>query len=189
MHPAKLIWGIRTVFYKPFFDDIGILSYMGKPCFLEGTRHIRIGKRTRVFPGIRMEAIGNGRIIIGDNCAIEQNVHITSMESNLIIGNNVTIAANTFITNLDHEYRDITKSVMEQGHILSETRIGDGCFIGYGAAIQAGTVLGKHCVVGTNSVVRGEFEDYSVIVGVPARVVKKYNISLKRWENIDEKQK
>ena len=36
---------------------------------------------------------------------------------------------------------------------------------------------------------RGEFEDYSVIVGVPARVVKKYNISLKRWENIDEKQK
>lgn len=73
---------------------------------------------------------------------------------------------------------------MEQGHIEKETKIGDGCFIGYGAAIQSGTKLGKHCVVGTNSVVRGEFPDYSVIVGSPARVVKQYNIRTGIWDRI-----
>ena len=158
------------------------MSYMGKPCFIEGCKSICIGKQTRIFPGIRMEAIGTGEIIIGDNCAIEQNVHITSMGSKLVIGDNVTIAANTFITNLDHEYKDVTKSVMDQGHILSETIIGEGSFLGYGVAIQAGTKLGKHCVVGTGAVVKGEFPDYSVIVGIPARVVRKYDIEDKKWK-------
>ena len=128
-----------------------------------------------------MEAIGTGKIEIGDNVAIEQNVHITSIGEVLRIDNNVTILANTFITNLDHEYTDIDKSVMEQGHKLKTTRIGEGCFIGYGAAIQAGTILGRHCVVGTNSVVRGVYPDYCVIVGAPARVVKKYDFSKKEW--------
>ena len=93
-----------------------------------------------------MEAIGSGKIIIGTNTAIEQNVHITSAGNVLRIGDNVTILANTFITNIDHEYTDINKSILEQGIIKRETEIGDGCFIGYGAAIQAGTILGKHCV-------------------------------------------
>lgn len=78
MHPVKLIWGLRAILYKPFFQHIGKMTYVGKPCFIEGRKRISIGNRSRVFPGIRLEAIGDGNIIIGDNCAIEQNVHITS---------------------------------------------------------------------------------------------------------------
>lgn len=75
---------------------------------------------------------------------------------------------------------------MEQGHILKETSIGEGTFIGYGAAIQAGTILGRHCVVGTNSVVRGIFPDYSVIVGSPAKIVKKYDLDRKEWVRVKD---
>lgn len=185
MHPVKVFWGIRALLYKPFFARIGAPSYIGKPCFIEGRKKIEIGGRVRIFPGIRMEAIGTGRIKIGSNTAIEQNVHITSSGSELCIGNNVTILANTFITNLDHQYTDIDKSILEQGAIERETEIGDGCFIGYGAAIQAGTILGNHCVVGAGSVVRGKYPDYSVLVGSPARVVKRYNPSTKCWEKVD----
>lgn len=67
---------------------------------------------------------------------------------------------------------------------IKETKIGENCFIGIGVAIQAGTILGKQCVVGSNSVVRGEFPDYCVIVGAPARIVKKYNFETQRWEKI-----
>ena len=186
MHPSKYFWAIRAIVYKPFFHSIGKLTYIGKPCFIEGARRISIGKRTRIFPGVRMEAIGRGRIIIGNNCAIEQNVHITSMNSDLVIGDNVTIAANTFITNLDHEYKDINKSVMDQVHILSETRIGEGCFLGYGVAIQAGTILGNHCIVGTNAVVKGHYPDYCVLVGCPAKLIKQYNIATGEWEQNED---
>ncbi len=186
MHPIKIAWGLRAILYRPFFYNIGFPSYFGKPCFVGGSKRIIIGRRTRIFPGIRMEAIGDGRIIIGDNCAIQQNVHITSMASDLIIEDDVTIAANTFITNLDHEYQDVQKSVMDQGYILKETKIGKGCFLGYGVAIQAGTKLGKHCIVGTNAVVRGEYPDYCVIVGSPAKIVKRYDTELKKWIKVGE---
>jgi acetyltransferase-like isoleucine patch superfamily enzyme len=59
---------------------------------------------------------------------------------------------------------------------------GKNCFIGYGSVIQAGTILGKQCIVGANSVVRGIFPDYSVIVGAPARIVKRYDTKSKEWK-------
>ena len=52
----------------------------------------------------------------------------------------------------------------------------------FGVAIQAGTILGKHCIVGTNSVVRGIYPDFCVLVGSPASIVKRYNIKTKKWE-------
>lgn len=182
MHPVKYLWALRAIIYKPFFQHIGSMTYIGKPCFIEGRDKISIGNRTRIFPGIRLEAIGEGKISIGNNCAIEQNVHITSKFNKLIIEDDTTILANSFITNIDHVYKDISKSVLEQECLYNETYIGEGSFIGYGAAIQAGTKLGKHCVVGTNAFVRGEYPDYCVLVGVPARVIKMYNPISKEWE-------
>lgn len=78
MHPIKYLWAARAVVYKMTFGRIGNMTYIGRPTFIEGRKNIYIGNRVRVFPGIRMEAIGNGTIKIGDNTAIEQNVHITS---------------------------------------------------------------------------------------------------------------
>lgn len=180
MHPIKYLWAARAVVYKMTFGRIGNMTYIGRPTFIEGRKNIYIGNRVRVFPGIRMEAIGNGTIKIGDNTAIEQNVHITS-GGGVHIGNDVTIVANVCITNIDHQYEDIDKSVLNQGIKVTDTKIGDGCFIGFGAVIQAGTTLGTHCIVGANAVVRGNFPDYSVIVGVPARIVKRYNAKTGQW--------
>ena len=64
---------------------------------------------------------------------------------------------------------------MRQKRIITKTFIGDNCFIGMGAAIQAGTILGEQCIVGANAVVRGVYPDYCVLVGAPAKIVRKYN--------------
>ncbi len=188
MKLIKLVWVGRAFLYKLTFKKIGNRTYIGKPCFVEGSKKISVGSRTRIFPGLRAECIGDGLIEIGNNCAIQQNVHIISAGKEcevLKIGDNVTVSANVFITNCNHEYRDVSKSVMEQGLLYGKTEIGEGSFIGFGAAIQCGTVLGKHCVVGSNSVVKGNFPDYSVIVGSPAKVVKKYNPENGEWEKVN----
>lgn len=181
MHPIKYLWAVRAVFYKVFFGRVGNMTYIGKPTFIEGQNNIYIGNHVRIFPGIRMEAVKDGTIRIGDNTAIEQNVHITS-GGELQIGNDVTIIANVCVTNIEHQYGNISKSVIEQDIKVINTKIGDGCFIGFGAMIQAGSILGKHCIVGANAVVRGVFPDYSVIVGVPAQIIKTYNLKTKVWE-------
>ena len=182
MEFRKLLWAFRAVAYKPFFGKIGGKSYIGKPVSLIGTKNIYVGNRVRIYPGVRMEAHKGGKIVINENCSIAQNFHITAEQEELIIEKNTTILGNVFITNIDHDYRDIKKHIMDQDWKVSTTRIGEGSFIGFGAAIQAGTVLGKHCIVGTNAVVRGYFPDYCVIVGVPGRVEKKYNPVSGEWE-------
>lgn len=130
-----------------------------------------------------MECHEKGKIVISDDVSIGQNFHITSGGGlTLSIGAHTTISGNTFITNIDHAYQEIGSHILLQPHLCKNTKIGENCFIGYGVAIQAGTVLGKQCIVGANSVVRGNFPDYSVIVGAPARIVKRYNTNTNRWE-------
>jgi len=178
----KLMWIIRAFLYKPFFGHFALPSYIGKPIFLYGVKKIFIHKNVRIFPNIRMEVHGeNSSITIKQDVGIAQNVHITSA-SNLVIGKSCTILANVFITNIDHGYERIDVNILKQEMIVRDTQLGENCFIGIGAAIQAGTILGNHCIVGTNSVVRGVFPDYSVIVGIPAKVVKRYNFESKLWE-------
>lgn len=183
MNLIKYFWVARAMLYKFRFKNIGMLSYMGKPIFLLGTKKIKIGNKVRIFPGFRMEAHGEtGGITLEDNVSIGHNFHITSKDKELVIGANTTISGNVFITNIDHNYKEIDKHIMEQDFIVSDTKIGKNCFIGYGAGIQAGTILGNQCVVGTNAVVRGTFPSYCVIAGIPAKIIKQYNPKTGEWE-------
>jgi len=187
MNIVKFFWAMRAIIYKVRFGKFGNLSYIGKPIILEGTKQVKIGDRVRIYPGVRIEAHGEGgKITIHDNVSIGQNFHIVSSGTELVIGKDTTISGNVFVTNLDHDYKQIGAHILKQEHLTKETRIGQNCFIGYGATIQAGAILGKQCIVGANSVVRGMFPDYSVIVGAPAKVVKKYNPDSGEWEKIRE---
>jgi acetyltransferase-like isoleucine patch superfamily enzyme len=178
----KICWLIRGFLYKPFFGKYQLPSYIGKPTFISNFKKIYIGSKVRIFPHARIECIGyNSRVIINDNVSIGQNLHLTAGLT-LEIGQDTTISANVLITDIQHEYRGINKHVMDQPLIMKQTHIGKNCFIGYGAVIDAGTVLGEHCIVGANAVLKGHFPDYSVIVGVPGRVVKRYNHKTKKWE-------
>lgn len=181
MQLSKMWWFIRLILRRPLFKKVGSYSYMGPAVSLFGTKGISIGNRVRIYPGSRMETHDSGEIIIGDDCSIAQNFHITSGKNKLVIGDRTTVSGNVFITNIDHEYQNIDEHIMNQPMIYKNTIIGENCFIGFGAAIQAGTVLGKQCIVGTNAVVRGTFPDYSVIVGVPAKVVKHYDEEVGEW--------
>lgn len=184
MHPVKYVWALRALFYKLYYSHIGKFTYIGKPLYMEGTKRISIGERVRIYPGIRVEALKNGNICIGNNTVIEQNVHIISGYNTLDIGENTTISANVFISNVDHEYEQIDKSVMDQRLVSNETLIGKGCFLGYGSVILPGTKLGNHCIVGANTVVRGSYPDNCVIVGIPAKIIKRYNSNYMKWEKV-----
>ncbi len=178
-------WTMRAIVYKPFFKELLLPSYIGKPIFLKGTKKISLGKRVRIYPMSRMEVHGcESEIIIEDNIGIGQNFHVISGGS-LIIGSGTTIAPNVFVNNMDNDYQVIGVPILEQKEIVKETKIGKNCFIGYGAIIQAGTILGDQCIVGAGAVVKGKFEDYSVIVGNPAKTIKKYNKKTKNWQRVD----
>ncbi len=185
----KVFWILRGLAYKPFFGKFGFPSYIGKPIFIGNFKRIFIGKRVRIFPGARIEVVDkNSSIVFEDNISIGQNLHIISGGGQeLRIGENTTFSANVFVTNIDHQYDEINKHILEQPLVSSKTHIGENCFIGYGAVIQAGTILGKQCIVGANAVVRGHLPPYCVIVGVPARIVKRYDEKSGVWKKTNNK--
>ena len=178
---------------RPFLKQCGRRSIIRKPLFIT-PEHISLGNRVFIMPGCRIEGVssyaGNfnfkPEILFEDGVSLQQRCHITAA-SRLVIGKDTLISFDVSIQDTDHEYQQIGVPVASQPLIIKETRIGENCFIGSGAKIQAGTILGRQCIVGTNAVVRGVFPDYSVIVGVPAKIVKRYNPKTEHWESTNAK--
>ncbi len=67
---------------------------------------------------------------------------------------------------------------------MKETIIGNNCFVGTGAKIMAGVHMGDNVIVGANAVVTKDVPAYSIVAGVPAKVIKKYNFETKKWEKV-----
>jgi len=181
----KLFWILNAFFLRIYFKKIGNYTYIGKTIFVIGGKRVSLGNKVRIFPGLRIETHLDGKILIDNDVSIGQNFHIISANEELKIGAHTTLSGNVFVTNIDHDYEAIGIHILKQKYISKNTLIGENCFVGYGAVIQAGTILGKQCVVGANSVVRGIFPDYCVIVGAPAKIVKRYNSTSNKWEKTD----
>jgi acetyltransferase-like isoleucine patch superfamily enzyme len=89
----------------------------------------------------------------------------------IFIDDYTQIAANVVIVSANHDSYDTRK------HILSEVKIGKYCWLGAGAMIMPGVVLGDFSVVGAGAIVTHSFPDgHCVIAGNPARLIKKLDI-------------
>ncbi|MEY8214335.1 MAG: acyltransferase, partial [Colwellia sp.] len=178
------------LFYRYLFKQFGKGSILRPSLFisyesLEVGENVLIGDHARIETVERYADSGfSPTIILEDGVKIEQRCHITAADK-LVIGEDTSILFDVMITDIDHEYQSLDLPVGKQPLAVAKTTIGANCFIGSGAKINAGTTLGKHCVVGANAVVRGDFPDYCVIVGIPAKIVKRYNPQLNLWQKTD----
>ena len=175
----RIYWTFFSYCQNVFYYKIGFNSRIINPMMVINKRYIYLGNNILIRDGARIEAYMENikgktpSIVIHDNVSIEQHVHIIS-GGGLSIGKNTTISANVFISNLNHSYSEKDVHILKQKKMLKETYIGENCFIGYGSCVLPGTILGKQCIVGANSVVRGVFPDYSVIAGNPAKLIRNF---------------
>ncbi|MGH4049871.1 MAG: acyltransferase [Clostridium sp.] len=190
-HKIETIKRILWVFKIRYYGSYGKFSLIDRPLMLYNRKNIFIGKHVMIRPNIRIEPVKewlgekfSPLINIGDYTSIEQNCHITCANK-VTIGKYVTILGYSCITDIDHEYKDIKKGILQQPIIVKTTSIGDESFIGMGSRIMAGVHIGRHCIIGANSVVNKDVPDYSVVGGIPAKVIKRYNVETDIWEKID----
>lgn len=180
---------ITNVFYRMIVKEMGRKCTICKPMHFINPRYISMGNHVRVREFARVEAIvkygeKNFRphIVIGDDTGFEQGLHLTCGNS-IVIGKDCVIMPYVLITDLTHEYIDLNTNVLNQELIADSVEIGDGCLIGSGARIMPGAILGCRCNVGANAVVvKGNYKDYSVLIGAPARCIKRYGPEEKKWK-------
>lgn len=117
--------------------------------------------------------VGGGTVRIGRGSEIGERCRI-SIANSLEIGEKVLLSPNVYMTDCDHEYRNVDIPVINQGIVQKgqKVSIGDGSYIGINSVIVGNVKIGKHCVIGANSVVTKDVPDYCVAVGSPAKVIK-----------------
>ena len=148
---------------------------------LFGERHIRIGAATVIGPNASLSAgvspwqdLGTAEVVtIGDGCLIGKGAGIVGHER-IVIGNGVFTGHYVYITDANHGYEDTTLPVGKQFGPSKPVHIGDGAWLGHGAVVLPGASIGCNVVVGAGSVVTGDIPAYSVAVGNPARVIRRY---------------
>lgn len=177
----NIIYEIR---YIKKFDNV----YLGKRVKIVRARQIRFGRNVNIqHDNLVILHNINGNLIISDGCDIGSYSRIAAI-SNVFIDKNVITGPNVFIADYNHNYLNIDVPIKSGGNIVYDKgiRIGEGSWIGTNSVIVGNVSIGKHCVIGANSVVTKDIPDYCVVVGSPAKIIKKYDLKTMCWKKQDE---
>ena len=163
--------------------------YIGVGAKIVGGKNVSIGERAEIMPYSMMVSLG-GKIEVGKGTTISMFSRIGAI-GYVKIGDYVAMGPNCFIADYNHKYENVDVPIIRQGVRFSarvdgspNVEIGDGSWLGTHVVIAGNIKIGKHCVVGANSVVTKDIPDYCVAVGAPAKVVKRYNFAIREWEKV-----
>jgi acetyltransferase-like isoleucine patch superfamily enzyme len=114
-----------------------------------------------------------GEIMVGKNTSFNSGVHINaSVCGKIYIGNNCLIGPNVVMRTADHIFSSIDTPIRQQGHKCQNILLEDDIWLGSNVIILGGVTIGKGSVIGAGSVVTKNIPEYSIAVGVPAKVIK-----------------
>lgn len=130
---------------------------------------IFIGPYTHIDVGVIMRAYG-GIIRIGEYCSVNAYTVIQG-GGTVEIGDNVRIAPHCTIFASNHNFHDRRVNIREQGINCVGIIIGDDVWLGAGSRIMDGVTIGRGSVVAAGAVVTKSVSPYSVVGGVPARLI------------------
>lgn len=162
-------------------------------------------------PGIRIDNPGGMRIddgvlvlrgswlycILGDDGVNYADLHIgaetyigcyshITCARKVHFGPKCVLANYVLITDSSHGYEDLTLSVLRQPLKSGAVEIGEGAFIGEHCAISGNIKIGRHSVVGANTVlINCEIPDYCVVAGAPPRIIRRYDAQTGKWPRCD----
>lgn len=137
------IWQVRRIFCKIFMEYIGRHTKIDSDCYFINPQNIRIGDNTH----------------INRECFLVGTAGIT-------IGNRVSISYRTMIVTGSHDINSVNFCSSRKPIIIE-----DYVWIGMNAIIQAGVSIGKGSVVCAGAIVTKNVPPYSIVGGVPAKVI------------------
>lgn len=169
----NVVFGQNVVLRHPHKIQIGDDVVIDDNCLLdakgESNQGIRIG--SGVFIGRNtILSCKDGDIEVGDRANIGFNCEVFSANK-VRIGADVLLAAYVYLVGGDHVFSDAGRPVLEQTRRAAGIEVGDGAWIGAGAAILDGVTVGERAVVGAGAIVKDAIPPGATAVGMPARVV------------------
>ena len=179
-----------SLFFAYSFKNFGKNVFIQSPDIIEGEEFISLEDDVNIGTECWLLAYKQDDIepnlYISKGTTIGRFTHIIALRK-VIIEENVLIADKVYISDNIHSYEDICQPIKNQSiKFKGGVVIGRNSWIGENVSI-IGVNIGKHCVVGSNSVVTKDIMDYSVVVGIPAIYIKRYDTQVKQWKKTNDK--
>ena len=184
------------IFYKVrgwfMFKNARLIRF---PFRVRGKQYIKIGKGFTTGFNCRIDALNINNfgekylIEIGENVEINDEVHIGATQK-IIIEDNVLIASKVYISDHNHgsykgDEQDSPMSIPKERKIHSSPiRIEKNVWIGELCCILQGVTIGEGSIIGAMSVVTKDIPPYTIAVGSPAKLIKRYNFKTKKWDKL-----
>ena len=169
---------------KDVYIEPGVV--INRPRFVHLGDHVRIKRNTSINLHPKDKHSPQELLSIGDHVIISEGCFISAC-NRIIIEENVGISPNVMIIDNSRKPGDVSRPSKEQPIHIGQVRIGADSWIAYGACVLPNVTIGKHCIIGALSVVTRDIPDYSVAMGSPARVVKRFNFEKREWVKVNER--
>lgn len=194
----KVVQLLRFIFRRYRFSKSGWVNFCGKGLRLSYARNISIGRGVFLGDGVSINALCKSGVFIGNNVTIKSGSTIdctgvfTELGEGIVIQDRVGISENCFIQvrgkvviesdviigpsvkifSENHEFKDPSEKILQQGTRRLGVTICSGSWVGAGAIILDGVTIGSNSVVAAGSVVTKNIESRTVVGGNPARFIK-----------------
>lgn len=172
-------------------NSFGNKSQIISPLSLDGKANISIGNKVYVgyktwLAALPLTGEKCCRLELQDGVTIGHFNHIYATKK-IVLEKDVLTADRVYISDNLHGYSDIHIPIRKQSIVQhGEVVVGEGSWLGENVCIL-GAKIGKHCVIGANCVVTKDIPDYCVAVGMPARIIKRYDFVTQTWCKTDPK--
>jgi acetyltransferase-like isoleucine patch superfamily enzyme len=171
---------------KDVYIEPGVV--INRPRFVHLGDHVRIKRNTSINLHPKDKHSKAGILFIGDNVIISEGCFVSACNS-IIIEENVGISPNVMVIDNSRKPGDVSRPSKEQEIEIGHVRIGADSWIAYGACVLPKVTIGKHCIIGALSVVNRDIPDYSVAMGSPAKVVKRFDFEKRQWVRVEDGKK
>ena len=189
---------LRGFFRRICLKKAGKRLFLGRRVKFKCGKRIKLGQGVTINDNCFINGLSKKGIIIGDNFSLGRNSIIdctgviSELGEYLVIGNNVgvspnltlfvrgsveigdevIIGPNVTIVSENHIFKDINTSIRNQGTKRFGVKIGNNVWIGAGATILDGVTIGEGSIVAAGAVVTKSIEPFTIVGGVPAKILK-----------------
>ncbi|EKQ82537.1 transferase hexapeptide repeat protein [Leptospira kirschneri serovar Grippotyphosa str. Moskva] len=173
--PGRLGSKLRYFYFSKRLKKIGDNVHFHHGVEIDCFENISIGENCGVGAFAFFSAFG-GEIRIGNEVFLNRNVHINASIGGIIdIGDRCLIGPNVVFRTANHNFDSIELPIQKQGHKIDNIILETDVWVASNVVLVGGIRIGKGSVIAAGSVVTKDIPSYSVVGGVPAKIIKKRN--------------